>query len=355
MNEKIHLALLHKIWLNHKKLHIIFEGNTNYKDFYDNLSSNTLFTYGFSPKQIEFILENKNKYNIADIKKKLEQREVGIITINDKNYPELLKQIPNPPFLFYLRWYIDNSPKIAVVWTRKMSSYWEKAILNIVWEISEYFEIISWWAAWCDTYSHKVCLDKNKKTISVIWTWIDIDYPVSNKDLYNKIVLSWWWIVSIFPIWEVWNSYNFPVRNEIVAWLSNWVLVVESQIKSWTLITANLALDLWKDLYAVPWDIFKTTSEWCNMLIKKWMAKLVNISQDVLEEYNISKSFKKILIDFSDELEKLIYNTLLIENLTIDELSLKLWLNISELSFKLSMMEIKKIIKKSFWWKYEVF
>jgi predicted Rossmann fold nucleotide-binding protein DprA/Smf involved in DNA uptake len=62
-----------------------------------------LFTYGFSPKQIEFILENKIKYNIADIKKKLEQREVEIITIKDKNYPELLKQIPNPPFLFYLR------------------------------------------------------------------------------------------------------------------------------------------------------------------------------------------------------------------------------------------------------------
>ena len=73
MNEKIYLALLHKIWLNHKKLHLIFKNNNNYKEFYDNISSNILFTYGFSPKQIELILKNKNRYNIADIKNKLDK------------------------------------------------------------------------------------------------------------------------------------------------------------------------------------------------------------------------------------------------------------------------------------------
>lgn len=358
MNEKLYLALLHKIWINHKKLHIIFENNSKYKWFYEKISSNTLYSYGFSPKQIKFILENRNKYNIADIKKKLKNREVVIVTINDNNYPDSLKQIPNKPYLFYLRWSIDNSPKFAVVGSRKISSYWEQSIKKIVWDISSYFSIVSWWAAWCDTTSHIVALENNSKTISVIWTWIDIDYPVNNEKLYDRIVDWWWAVISIFPIWEFWSPHNFPIRNEIVAWLSVWVLVIEAMKRSWTLITANLALDLWKDLFTIPWDIFKSNSEWCNNLIKKWMAKLTNCSKDILEEYNIFDSNKlkeKQKIVFSDDIEENIYNILIIDNLTINELVLKIGLDIKTISFKLSMMEINMLIKKWLWWKYEVF
>lgn len=357
MNEKNYLALLHKIWLNHKKLHIIFENNNNYKDFYDKLSSDNLFNYGFSPKQITFILENKLKYKVANINEKLKERNVKIITINDKEYPKLLRNIFNPPFLIYLRWIIDESPKIAVVWTRKMSSYWEKSIEKIIWDISNYFTIVSWWADWCDSFAHKTSLNNWKKTISIIWTWIDIDYPVKNKSLYDNIAKLWGAIISIFPLWEVWNPHNFPIRNELVAWISNWVVIIEAQKKSWTLITANLALDLWKDLFAIPWDIFKSNSDWCNDMIKKWMAKLVTESLDILEEYNFSSNWynNKKEIKFIDRIENDIYNILLLESYTIDELSNKTNLDISTLSFKLSMMEINKYIKKLHWWKYEVF
>ena len=358
MNEKNYLALLHKIWFNHKKLHIIFRDNNKYKDFYNKLSSNLLYTYGFTPKQIDFILENKDKYNIANINLKLNSRKVKIITVFDTDYPLYLKEISNPPYLFYLRWNIDNSPKIAVVWSRKITQYWENIINKIVWDISDYFIIVSWWAAWCDSKAHEISLNNKNKTISVIWTWIDLDYPVANKKLYDKIVISWWAVLSIFPIWEVWNSYNFPVRNEIVAWLSVWVLVIEAQKKSWTLITSKLALDLWKDLFAVPWDIFKHASDWCNMLIKNGMAKLTTCSDDILFEYNISNNNKNIVkqkLIFADKIEENIYNTLILEDLTINELVNKIDLDISTISFKISMMEINNIIKKSIWWKYEVF
>ncbi len=357
MKEKIYLALLHKIWLNHKKLHIIFEIDSNYKEFYNNLSSNILYTYGFTPKQIISILENKKKYKIADIETKLNERKVDLITFKDANFPNYLKEIFNPPFLLYVRWKLDETPKISVVWSRKISSYWEKVITSLVWDISNYFTIVSWWADWCDTFAHKTVLLKNKKTISIIWTWIDIDYPVFNQKLYNNIVSSWWAIISIFPIWEVWNPYNFPIRNEIVAWISSWVLIIEAQKKSWTLITANLALDLWKDLFAVPWDIFKNNSLGCNNLIKKWMAKLVIESTDILEEFNITNNWKnnnKKPI-FDNKIEESIYNILLLDSLSIDELSNKLLIDVSTLSLKLSMMEINKIIKKTYWWKFEIF
>lgn len=358
MGDKIYLALLHKIWINHKKLHIIFTNNDDYKKFYDNLSFDILKKYDFSDKQIDFILNEKKVVNIKDIKNKLSQRNVSIITINDDKYPDFLKQLPNIPYHFYLRWNIDNSPKFAVVWSRKITSYWEKAIEKIVWEVSNYFTIISGWATWCDTKAHEVALEKWNKTLSIIWTWIDLDYPVSNKKLYDNIVINWWWVISIFPVWEVGNAYNFPIRNEIVAWLSVWVLVIEAKNKSGTLITSNLALDLWKDLFAIPWDFFRLNSEGCNDLIKKWVAKLVTCSDDILLEYNISSktvNTNKKRIDFDDSFEEKIYNFLIVESLTVDEIALKIWFDVATVSFKLSMLEIKNLIKKTYWWKYEVF
>ena len=204
-----------------------------------------------------------------------------------------------------------------------MTSYGDILIEKIVWDISKYFIIVSGWAAWCDTKSHEIALEKGNKTLSVIGTWIDIDYPVMNKKLYDRIVDFWGWVISIFPIGEVWNPYNFPVRNEIVAWLSVWLIFIEASSKSGTLITANLALDMWNDIFAIPGDVFKSHSSWCNRLIKNWNAKLITCWEDILEEYiDISSRShevnRKEKIKFADTIEKEIYNIFLLESLTID-------------------------------------
>ena len=357
MWEKLYLVMLHKIWISHKYFHIIFKTNSNYKNFYENIWSKNLKSFWFWDKQICFILENKNKYSFLYLEKKLDERNVRIVTILDEEYPEYLKEIPNPPYLFYIRWKINNLPKISVVWARRITSYWENAIEKIVSNISNNFIIVSGWATWCDTAAHICALNNWNKTISIIWTWIDIDYPVDNKKLYDKIVLAWWAVISIFPISEVGNSYNFPIRNEIVAWLSVWILAVEAKEKSWTLITSYLALDMWKDLFVVPWDIFKLNSQWCNSLIKKWMAKLVTCADDILSEYNFITNIDKKInkIKFSDKIEEEIYKFLILESLTIDELIKKTNLDLKTISFKVSMMEINNILKKTIWWKYEIF
>lgn len=358
MSQKHYLALLHKLWISQKKLHTIFSDNSDYELFYNQLSSELLFKYDYNQRQIDYILSEKDKIKIEYIKYKLFERNVEIITINEKKYPESFRQIANPPYLIYLRWKIDSSPKFAVVWSRKITSYWQKAIEKIVSDISKYFTIVSWWATWCDTKAHEITLLNRNNTLSIIWTWIDVDYPVSNKKLYDSIVEKWWWVVSIFPIWEVWNSYNFPIRNELVAWISSWVLVVEAKIKSGTLITSNMALDMWKDLFAIPGDFFRINSEWCNELIKKWVAKLVTCSEDILCEYNISSkdiNYNKHKLTFEDDLEKQLYDALILDWYSVDNLSKKFWIDVSVVWYKLSMLEIKKLIKKSQWWNYEVF
>jgi DNA processing protein len=353
MSEKIYLVALHYLWINQKKLNSIFSKNKNYKSLFENISFEICSKLGFSDEQIRYILKRKSIININLLEEKLKQRNVRVVTILDDEYPEALKHIPNSPYLLYIRWFIDNSPKISIVWARKMTSYWEDIINQIVWNLSKYFVIVSGWASGCDTQSHKVALNNWNKTICVIWTWIDIDYPTWNKKLYDKIVSSGGWIISIFPIGEVWNAYNFPIRNEIVAWLSIGVVIIEAKVKSGTLITANLALDIWKDLYAIPWDIFKLNSVWCNNLIKNGNAKLVTSANDILEEYNINNEKKtQNKIKFADKIEENIYNHLILEPMTIDELNKIIMLDISTLSFKLSAMEISGFTKKWFWWKY---
>jgi len=361
MEEKIYLALLHTIGLSHRKLHEIFSKEQNYKIFYDNISSKSLSFFWLNEKQIWIILERKKKINIDFIQKNIEKRTVKIITVFDDDYPEELLHISQVPFVIYLRWKIDKSQKFSAVWARKITNYWKKVIEKLIPDIAKYFVIVSWWAAWCDTIAHKTTLDSWWKTLSIIWTWIDQDYPTGNIKLYNEIVEQWGGVLSIFPIWEVGNPYNFPIRNEIVAWLSLWTLVVEAQQKSWTLITSQQCLDLWKELFAVPWDIFLSNSHWCNKLIQTGSAKLVLNSIDILEEFNISwfsknqeKSQNNNILNITDDIEKDIYNFLLSEKLNINELSKKLWMDIMTLGFKLSMLEISWLIKKTLSWDYEI-
>ena len=358
MEEKIYLVFLHSIGFTQKKFFEIFKDKQNFKEIYDNLSFETLKKLWFSGKKIESILKYKTQLSESKIKNIIMIKKVNIICYFDSNYPEYLKNISNPPFVLYVRGTLNNLPKIAVVWARKISTYWERVIDSLIPDISRYFSIISWGAIWCDTYAHKSCLSAQGNTISVIGTWIDIDYPVNNHKLYNEIVDNWWAIISIFPIWEIWNPYNFPIRNEIVAGLSDGVLVIEAKEKSWTLITANLALELWKELFVIPWDIFRLNSIGCNNLIKSGSAKSVSSVDDIFSEFNIYSQGKqqtqKKTVNFNDSLEENIYQTLTSESFTINELSNKLSLSITQLSFKLSMMEISWLIKKSLGWKYEV-
>lgn len=355
MSEKLYLVFLHSLWITQKRLHSIFENSQNYQEFFENLSAEKLKEHDFSEKQIMNILERKQKIDKNHIQKKLQERKVKIVTIYDKNYPKLFREVSNPPYMFYLRWSIDETPKIAVVGSRKMTAYWEQALEKLLPDVAKYFVIVSGGAAWCDTKAHEVALQNKNKTLSVIGTGIDVDYPVKNKKLYDTIVENGGGVISIFPIGEPWNPYNFPVRNELVAGLSAGILVVEAGEKSWTLITAKLALDMGKDIFAIPGDIFKRHSMWCNELIKKWSAKCVGNSYDILEEYvNVSSNTQYFQASFKDELEQNIYNTLLLENLTIDELSKKLQIDIPTLSFKLSIMEINKILKRTLWWMYHL-
>lgn len=361
MKNKEYLALLHCIWIGQRKLSKIFENKDNYQEIYENISERNLLSYWCNNKQIVFIMNRYKNIQIQEIIKLLQTLDVKLITINDAMYPSHLKNISNPPYLLYVRWIIEESPKIAVVGSRAISSYGKKCITQVVPDLGKYFQIVSWWALWCDTEAHKVCLEHWIKTLSVIGTWIDKCYPSGNADLYNKIVEKGGAVISIFPIWENGNKQNFPVRNEIVAALAEWTLVVEAKLRSGTLITAQLTIDMWKEVFAFPADIFKSNSAGCNALISRSSAKLVTSSEDILLEYNIWKNLSKkhettqLVPDFGDQsIEKKLYNLLVLDSLSIDEMVQSLWWTSSQVSLWISKLELQGYIRQWSWWKYEL-
>lgn len=352
-----YLSYLHYIGLSQKNLHQIFEDNSNYENFWKKLSFEQLSKYKIKDDKVFEIMSNYKKIDTKKIDEIIKNKKITIISYKDSNYPELLKNIPNPPFVIYVRWNLrDDIKLLSIVWSRKNTRYSENVLNNIIPDlIEENFWIVSWWAFWVDSLAHNITLKNNWYTAAVIWTWIDKDYPQSNKILYEKIIEKWWAIISIFRIWTWPDNYNFPIRNEIIAWLSLWTLVTEAWAKSWTLITANLALELNRDVFAIPGDIIRETSLWSNKLIADWLAKITLSSSDILEEYNISESWNKeknIEKIFEDEIEQLIYNNL--KNNPLDSSSLAdiLWIDIEIIWYKLSIMEISWVIELGLWWLY---
>lgn len=351
-----YLVYLHSLGITHKNLHKIFKNSSDYKYFFENLSFENLKKFIDNENQIQKILESKNKLNTKLIDKKLQSLSVKIITINDKNYPENLKQISAPPYFLYVRWELNwNDNFFAVVWSRKISLYAKKVGESIIPDLTKYFTIVSGWAWWCDTLAHKICVENNAKTVVIFWTWIDITYPSTNKNLFEEVIKTTWALISIFPLWTPGGIYTFPVRNEIVSGMSSWVLVLEAWEKSWTIITANLALDQWKDLFAVPGDIFSQNHIWTNNLIKTSQAKLITNSIDILEEYNYKFIDTKKEIILENEIQENIYWLLKYNlSLSIDDLIEKTSLEYWTLSLNLSLMELNWVIKKDMFWKYSI-
>ncbi|MDD3120557.1 MAG: DNA-processing protein DprA [Candidatus Gracilibacteria bacterium] len=347
---KSKIVYLHTIGFTSKNLLKIQESEQDFEDFYDNFGIKELKKLGIKEEKIEKILENKRKLDTLKLDQLLKNLKVEIITLNDSKYPQNLKNLYTPPFVLYIRGKLKNTNFFSIVGTRKPTTYSEKIIKNFIPALVENgFGIVSGGAYGVDSLVHKTTLENNGYTLSVIGTGIDKNYPDSNKKLYDEIIEKDGCILSIFPIGTPPNMYNFPIRNDIIAGLSDGILVTEAGEKSGTLITAKLALDLGKDVFVVPGDIFKKESAGINLLIKNTMAKPVFGAEDILEEYNINLENTKIQeikeIEFEDQIEQKIYELLQKESLNSTEICQKLEMEVGEITYRLSILEIGGFIK----------
>jgi len=209
------------------------------------------------------------------------------ITINDPGYPELLKEIPDPPPLLFVRGNpgLLSMPQIAMVGSRNPSASGKETAFDFAKNLSHAgYVITSGLALGIDAASHRGALSAPGYTIAVAGTGPDRIYPASNKELATEIVKTGA-IISEFPPGTTAKANHFPRRNRIISGLSQGLLVVEAAKQSGSLITARMALEQNREVFAIPGSIHNPLARGCNALIRQG-AKLVETTQDILEELN---------------------------------------------------------------------
>ncbi len=240
-------------------------------------------------KEISPLAIENVKSHLRNQRLRFEESNIHTITFWDDCYPELLKEIPDPPpVLFCLG---DRSVlkgrKFAIVGTRKSTPYGEKIAYKFAKELSREFVIVSGMAFGIDSKAHLGAMETGK-TIAVLASGVDIPSPRGNRSLYNKISKRGC-VLSVYPLGEGATRYRFPERNSLIAGLSSGVLVVQAPMKSGALITANWALDFGRDVFAIPGDIGKYSNEGTNWLIKNGAIPVTSPS-DITIYYDLEVS-----------------------------------------------------------------
>lgn len=300
----------------------------------------------------------KNKFSIELYSNELKKKKVSYLTPSDKNYPKLLSQIKNPPFVLYFKGdsSILNSDKvIGVVGTRKITSYGEDVTTILTSElVLNGFIIVSGLALGVDAVSHKTALENNGKTIAVLGCGVDCCTPSENQSIYNNIVKDSGVVVSELPLSHPPTRGSFPSRNRIIAGLSMGVLVTEGAEDSGALITADYAFKFNRPVFAVPGPITSTLSKGPYKLISKG-AKLVTSGQDILKELQVTSSKLRISptsprlrgVKGANKDEDRILRLLENEPLHFDEIVRKTNFDSSKLGSILSLMEVKGLVKST--------
>ena len=267
-------------------------------------------------------------------------------TIEDDIYPQCLKEISNPPLKLYYKGNLDllkDERLIAVVGTRNPSSYGKLCCEYMVKKMtSANITIVSGFAKGIDSIAHKTSLLTGGKTIAVIASGLDIVYPASNLSLYREIEEKGL-ILSEYEAGVKPFKFNFPQRNRIIAGLSKGTIVVESKDRGGSLITADLALEFNRDVYAVPGDVFSEYSKGCNNLIRDSKAKSLSNINELLDDYSWKIEEKNINNKYTQN-QLLILNSLSSEK-NLDNILIETKIEQTEILAELMALEIMGVIK----------
>jgi DNA processing protein len=209
--------------------------------------------------------------------KKATELGVQIFCFNEDRYPALLKTIPDPPVVLYVRGsLLLEEAAVALVGSRKASPYGLNATQFLAHDLGKAgITVVSGLARGVDARAHHAALQSGARTIAVLGSGVDVIYPSEHKLLAEKISKQGA-ILSEFPLGTPPNRENFPIRNRIISGLSHAVVVVEASRKSGSLITARMAAEQGREVLAVPGNIFNESSQGCNMLIKDGAALVQN-------------------------------------------------------------------------------
>jgi len=276
-----------------------------------------------------------------------EKQGIDVCIIGDENYPEILRHIYNPPALLFYRGTLRATvSRIAIVGSRRFSAYGRSAAEKLGSELAERgITVVSGAARGIDTAAHQGAL-RTGRTVAVLGCGVDVAYPAENRHLLAAIAEAGAVISEYAPGTAPLPGF-FPARNRIISGLARGTVVVEAAARSGSLITAELALNEGRDVFAVPGSIYSPQSAGCHHLIQQG-AKLVSGVGDILEEYNWKNDGRipenKLILSKD---EAVVYAALSPDvPLSIDEIICKLRSDVSNITFILLQLELRGLVKE---------
>ncbi len=305
---------------------------------------------GLDKGVISAITYCRPKISLDEEMEKLDRYGVKAISFHNPEYPSRLKEIYDYPPLLYVRGSLLPQDEwcLAVVGTRRATVYGRQVAEEIVTDLARsQITIVSGLAKGIDSIAHQSALEAGGRTIAVFGCGLDIVYPAENATLARDIIQHGA-LLSEYPLGTRPKADNFPRRNRIMSGLSLGVLVVEGDEKSGAMITARMALEQNREVFAIPGSILSSASRGTNHLIQDG-AKLVRNYTDILEELNLTAVAQQIelkeVIPASDT-EALLLKQLSAEPAHIDEVCCSTGLPIATVSSTLAMMELKGLVKQ---------
>ena len=228
------------------------------------------------------IIISKNEKILNYHIKYMKENNIKIININEREYPQALKKIYDPPISLYVKGNIKklNNKNIGIVGCRECTTYGKKSAEYFAYNLSKQnINIVSGLAKGIDSYAHLGSLNTGN-TIAVLGNGLDMIYPKENLELANEIIKKGGTIISEYPCGSKPDKMKFPARNRIISGISSGIIVIEAKEKSGTLITVDFALEQGRDVFVVPGNINSINSVGTNDLIKQG-ARLVTTYEDI--------------------------------------------------------------------------
>ncbi len=308
---------------------------------------------GLGREAITSIIQGVKNIDINEDLKRIDKLNIRVIGFQDPLYPPSLKTIFDPPFLLYVKGKLkkEESDALAIVGTRRPTTYGKLIARKLARDLArEGVTIVSGMARGIDTAAHQGTLEVGGRTIAVLGSGVNVIYPPENKKLVEEIIKRGA-VISEYPLGAEPDAPHFPQRNRIISGLAKGVLVVEAPSRSGALITADFALEQGREVFAIPGNITSPNSQGVNRLIKEG-AKLVECTEDILEELNFSSLSKKEKKALDEEIpslfseERKVFELLGGEPLHIDSVVSKSGLPASKVGGLLMKLQIKGLARE---------
>ena len=298
----------------------------------------------------------ENQVDLVAELNRIQEYGCSVVTQQDPLYPQSLREIYDPPMVLYLRGLLEERDHhgIAMVGSRMTTSYGVESARRLAYQIAQAgVTVVSGGARGIDTAAHLGCLRAGGRTIAVIGSGLDIIYPSENIGLFDQIAEQGV-VMTQFPFRRKADRQTFPIRNRIVAGMTLGTMVVEANRTSGALITANMAVDYGRQVFALPGRIDSPRSKGCHALIKNG-AKLCESAEDILSEFEYlfppsitpenEANVTPPSIPLSDE-ETILWKLLEATETHMDVLIRGSQLSAAKVSVVLMGMEMKRLVKR---------